>query len=339
MTNSAHLYGDEMPSFHATPTRNPYWDPVIAAPKLSIGAKVKTITTSSAPVISSSSPSSSSHCWDWLLFSPEYYSELHTPLLSHTYSQQQKLQEKDDNDDSNINVLASLPACLLALFCLTPKLVHTSDDENDNDQEISSLHIKNESLLSSLSNNNEKLSNISSNSLLSSDNKNRRNFNIHKQNSKEDRSSTPDTDDGYQSASDLSRSDYSQQSSKHDERQNSKDDINIIKHSLPAPLMPRRITYAAAAKPNTSSTNKTSSQMMFSKPKQIFNNTQSTVTNDMLNSKGQKSKFIAPRFERMHHAKQHTSSAISSNRTSVRSNNNNNNNTQRNHTVNSSRRR
>ncbi|CAF4966531.1 unnamed protein product, partial [Rotaria socialis] len=76
-------------------------------------------------------------------------------------------------------------------------------------------------LLSSLSNSiNEKRNNISSNRSLSSDNKSSSNLNINKQNLKNDRSSTPDTDDGYQSASDASRSDYSQQSSRRDEHHN-----------------------------------------------------------------------------------------------------------------------
>ncbi|CAF3005765.1 unnamed protein product [Rotaria sp. Silwood2] len=327
VTTSSNSYGDEMPSFHTTPTRNAYWNPVIAAP-----TKNMTIPTSSSSIISSSS-SSASTCWDWLLFSPEYYSDVYTPLTSYV----QKIEEEKDND-IDCNFLASLPTCLLALLYITPKLIHTSDDENDSDQEISSLHRNDESLLSSLSKNP-----ISSKLSLSSDNNNNNsNLNINNQNSKEDRSSTPDTDDGYQSASDASRSDYSQQSSIHDDHKNSKDDIIITKHSLPTPLMPRRITYAAAVKPITTLTNKiSSSPVLTNKSKQITNNTLSTTTttntNDILNTKGQKSKFIAPRFERMHHAKQYTSSSISSNRTQIRSNNNNNN--QRNYIVNSTRRR
>ncbi|CAM4756348.1 unnamed protein product [Rotaria magnacalcarata] len=348
VTASTNLYGDEMPSFHMTPTRNAYWDPIITAPtKLFVETKPMSISAQHSHVVSSSSPSSPSpsplsSCWDWVLFSPDYYSEFYTPLSSSTYHQQEKLEEEND-DDININFLASLPTCLLALLCLTPKLLNKSDDENDNDQEISSLRITDEPLLSSLSNNiNEKRNNISSNRSLSSANKNSSNLNINKQNLKDDRSSTPDTDDGYQSASDASRSDYSQQSSRRDQHHSSNHDITIIKHSLPTTLMPRRISYAAAVKPNTMSTSKiSSSQMMIIKPKQIFNNTQSTIANDILNKKGQKSKFIAPRFERMHSAKQYTSSSVSTNRTQIRSNNsnnNNNNNNQRNHIVNSIRR-
>ncbi|CAF1065199.1 unnamed protein product [Rotaria sp. Silwood1] len=326
VTTSNNSYGDEMPSFHPTPTRNAYWNPVIAAPP----TKNMTIMTSPSPIISSSS--SATTCWDWLLFSPEYYSEFYTPLTTCV----QKIEEDKDND-IDCNFQASLPTCLLELLYITPKLINTSDDENDSDQEISSLHRNDESLL--LKNT------ISSNLSLSSDNNNNSNLNINNQNSKENRSSTPDTDDGYQSASDVSRSDYSQQSSIHDDHKNSKDDITITKHSLPTPLMPRRITYAAAVKPIITIANKISSPpILTNKSKQISNNILSTTTgintNDMLNTKGQKSKFIAPRFERMHHAKQHTSSSISSNRTQIRSNNNNiNNNNQRNHIVNSTRRR
>jgi hypothetical protein len=81
------------------------------------------------------------------------------------------------------------------------------------------------------------------------------------------------------------------------------------------------------------------------KPKQTINNSSSKgiATNDISNSNGQqKMKFIAPRFERMHHAKQHASSSLtttSSNRTQLRTNNNNNNNNQRNYIINPTRRR
>jgi len=111
--------------------------------------------------------------------------------------------------------------------------------------------------------------------------------------------------------------------------------------------MPRRLSYAAAVKPIITSTNRISSlSTPINKPKQTITN---IPTNDMLNSNGQKLKFIAPRFERMHHAKQYSSSsssssslssAPSSNRTQIRSiNYNNNNHHQRNHIVNSTRRR
>jgi len=232
------------------------------------------------------------------------------------------------------NFLASLPTCLLALLYLTPKLIHTSDDENDNDQGIRSRHRTDE-----LKNN------ISSNLSLSSVNNNS-SSNIDDKKTQTNRSSTPDTDDGYQSASDASRSDYSQQLSvPSSDHHNSKDDITINEHSLPTPLMPRRISYAAAVKPMITSTNKISSlPTPIGKPKQIINNTLSSTigTNDILNSNGQKLKFIAPRFERMHHAKQYlpssstikNSSITSSNRTQIRSTNNN----QRNHIVNPARR-
>ncbi len=320
MINSNSSYGDEMSSYQTTPTRKAYWNPVIAAP-----AKNMTITTPSLPVIfpaSSSSSSSPPACWNWLLFSPQYYSEFYIP--SSTFVHQQKIDEKE-NDDIDLNFLASLPTFLLALLCLTPKLSHTSDDENDNDQGIHSLHRTDD--LSSVNNNS--------------------NSNIDDKKNQTNRSSTPDTDDGYQSASDASRSDYTQQSSVPSDHHNSKDDITINEHSLPTPLMPRRISYAAAVKPIITSTNKISSlPTTIGKPKQIINNTLLTTigTNDMLNSNGQKLKFTAPRFERMHHAKQYSSSSSSStiknsstnssNRTQIRSTNNN----QRNHFVNPTRR-
>jgi hypothetical protein len=319
-----------MSSYQIAPTRKTYCNPVIAAP-----TKNMTIITPSLSVVSSSSSSSSSSaCWDWLLFSPQYYSEFYTP--SSTFVHQQKIDEGEDGD-IDLNFLASLPTCLLALLYLTPKLIHTSDDENDSDQEISSLHRTNKPLLSS---------NLS----LSSVNNNNSNFNIDGQKTQTNRSSTPETDDGYQSASDASRSDYSQQSSIPSDHHNSKDDITINEHSLPTPLMPRRISYAAAVKPIITSTNKISSlPTPIGKAKQTINNTLTTTiaTNDMLNSNGQKLKFIAPRFERMHHAKQYSSSSSSSistiknssttlsNRTQIRSTNN----SQRNHTVNPVRRR
>jgi len=325
VTASNKPYGDEMSSYQTTsPPRKAYWNPVIIPP-----TKIMNIPTPPLPVASSPPPSTAAR-WDWLLFSPEYYSELYTPSSTFVHYHQQKTEEeKDGNHD--LNFLASLPRCLLALLCLTPKLIRTSDDENDSDQEIGSLHIPDEPLLS-INPTDKKTPNISSNLSLSSNNNN-----IDGQN----RSSTPDTDDGYQSASDASRSDYSQQSSIPYDH-----DITINEHSsLPTPLMPPRISYAAAVKPITKTTTTTVNKLsslptMIGKPKQIINNTLPTSTNDMLNTNGQKLKFIAPRFERMHHAKQYSSSSTTtiknplSNRTQIRSTNNN----QRNHVVNPTRR-
>ncbi len=339
MTTSASAYGDEMSSYQTIPTRKAYWNPVIVAP-----TKNMTINTPPLPVTPSSSSSSPSACWDWLLFSPQYYSEFYTPSSTFIHHHQQKIEDEND-DDKNFNFLASLPTCLLALLYLTPKLIRSSDDENDSHQEIKSLHRTDEPLLSSslsINNTDKKINNISSNLSLSSDNNNS-NLNIDGQKSTQNRSSTPDTDDGYQSASDASRSDYSQQSSIPYDHHNSKDDITMNEHSLPTPLMPRRISYAAAVKPITTSALPTP----ISKPKQIINNTllPTTGINDMLNSNGQKLKFTAPRFERMHHAKQYSSSSSSittknsstnsSSRVQIRSTNNN----QRNHIVNPTRRR
>jgi hypothetical protein len=167
VTPSNSSYGDEMSSYQTTPIRKTYCNPIIAAPN-----KNMTIITPSVPVISSSS-SSASACWDWLLFSPQYYSEFYTPSSTYVHHQQQKVNE-EENDDNDLNFLTSLPTCLLALLYLTPKLIRTSDDENDSDQEINSLHRTDEPLLSSISINkiDKKNNNISSNLSLSSNNNN-----------------------------------------------------------------------------------------------------------------------------------------------------------------------
>jgi hypothetical protein len=184
----------------------------------------------------------------------------------------------------------------------------------------------------------KKITHVSSNlSLSSADNT------VNGQKLQQNRSSTPDTDDGYQSASDASRSDYSQQSSLHYDHHNSKDD------------MPRRISYAAAVKPLVTSLNNTTnkiSPLTIPIIKTKNNSSSSLTTNEMLNNNGQKLKFIAPRFERMHHAKQYPSSMTTTttinkdssssstsltNRTQIRSNNNHHH--QRNHVINSTRRR
>ncbi|CAF1421452.1 unnamed protein product [Adineta ricciae] len=348
VTPSFNPYGDEMSSHQTattttTTTRKTYWNPVIVAPNRNMN-----MLTPSMSTVSSSSLSHTSSCWDWLLYSPQYYSEFYTP--SSTYTQQQKFDEEDDKEnDHDWSFLTSLPTCLLSLLCLTPQLIQTSDDENDSDQEMNIVHSIDESSLLLNHVDATRLNNISSNLLLSSINTTKPNVN---------RSPTPETDDGYQSANDASRSDYSQPSSVPYDHHSSKDDISINEHSLPKPLMPRRISYAAAAKPITttpSPTTKISSlSAAVSKPKQTINKilTGITTTNDISSTNGQKSKFIAPRFERMHHAKQHSSSSITtivkpsststaSNRTQTRSTNINNNNNyhQRNHMMNSTRRR
>ncbi|UJR31212.1 hypothetical protein I4U23_018716 [Adineta vaga] len=340
VTTSLNPYGDEMSSYQTTTsTRKAHWNPVIVAPTKNMNM----ITPSIPDVSSPPSLSPTSSCWDWLLFSPQYYSELYTP--SPTCIQHKKIDEENEDKNLDWNFLATLPTCLLALLYLTPTLIHTSDDENDSDQEMNSLHLTDESSLP-LNHIEMKLNNISSNLLTS----------LKTSNSNSNRSSTPDTDDGYQSANDASRSDYSQPSSVPYDHHNSKDDISINEHSLPTPLMPHRISYAAAVKPITTSiTTKVSSlPIEIGKSKQTINKTLSgiTATNDISNTNGQKLKFIAPRFERMHHAKQHssllsitttsvkTSSSTASNRTQTRSMTNNNNNYhQRNHMMNSTRRR
>lgn len=343
VTTSIGSYTDEMSSASLSyQTSNTHWNPVIAAP-----IKPSIVTNSihqkdlhTIKPSSSSSSSSSSACWDWLLYPPEIYSHLYIPSSSFIH---QQLQQDDDLD-----LLASLPTWLFALLYPSMKQIHSSNDENDHDQEISSLNNNNnnrdEPLLSM--NIDKKITHVSSNLPLSSENS---------LNGQQNRSTTPDTDDGYQSASDASRSDYSQQSSIHYDHHNSKDDIRI---NVPSSLMPKRISYAAAVKPVTVLTN---NNKISSSPTQINktknnNNSSSLTTNEMLNNNnnnnGQKSKFIAPRFERMHHAKQYSystttnkdsSSSSLTNRAPIRTNNNNHNHNhnhnQRNHIINSSRRR
>jgi hypothetical protein len=335
VTTSTGSYADEMSSSSSYQTSNTHWNPVIAAPtKTSI--VTNTIHQNDIPTIKPSS--SSSACWDWLLYPPEIYSHLYIP--SSSFIQQQ--QQEDDLD-----LLVNLPTWLLALLYPSMKQIHSTDDENDSDQEISSLnnHNHDEPLLSM--NIDKKITHVSSNLSLSSEN------NLNGSKTQENRSSTPDTDDGYQSASDASRSDYSQQSSSlHYDHHNSKDDITI---NVPSSLMPKRISYAAAVKPMAAAINNNNNNNKISpSPISIIKmkmNSSLLTTNDMLNNNGQKSKFIAPRFERMHHAKQYSSSTTTTihkdlssssstltNRTQIRSNNNNNHN-QRNHIINSSRRR
>jgi hypothetical protein len=319
------------------PYQNPntHWNPVIAAPtKPSI--ITNSINQNPIPTItSSSSSSSSSACWDWLLYPPEIYSHLYIP--SSSFIQQQK-------QDEDFDLLSSLPTWLVALLYPSMKHIYSTDDENDSDQEISSLNNNYDEPLLSM-NIDKKITHVSSNLSLSSDNT------VNGQKSQQNRSSTPDTDDGYQSASDASRSDYSQQSSLHYDHHNSKDDITM---NVPSSLMPRRISYAAAVKPMVTSLNTNPNKIS---PLTIpiiktKNNSSSLTTNEILNNNGQKLKFIAPRFERMHHAKQYPSSITTTttinkdssssstsltNRTQIRSNNNHHH--QRNHVINSTRRR
>ena len=136
MTTSTDSYSDEMSSSSSSiPYQNPntHWNPVIAAPiKASMSQNPLTTITSSSLPSSSSSSSSSSACWDWLLYPPEIYRHLYIP--SSSFIQQQQKQQDDDFD-----LLASLPTWLLALLYPSMKQIHIMDDENDSDQEISSL--------------------------------------------------------------------------------------------------------------------------------------------------------------------------------------------------------
>jgi hypothetical protein len=339
VTTSTGSYADEMSSSSLSyQTSNTHWNPVIAAPTKSSSVVTNSIHQNDIHTIKpSSSSSSSSACWDWLLYPPEIYSHLYIPSSSFVQQQQQ---------DDDLDLLASLPTWLLALLYPSMKQIHSRDDENDNDQEISSLNNNHDEPLLSM-NIDKKINHVSSNLSLSSE----KPLNIQKP--LQNRSSTPDTDDGYQSASDASRSDYSQQSSLHYDHHNSKDDITI---NVPSSLMPKRISYAAAVKPMITPINNNNNNKISPSSTPIIkmkNNSSLLTTNDMLNNNGQKSKFIAPRFERMHHAKQYSSSSTTTtttttnrdssssstsltNRTQIRSNNHHN---QRNHINNSSRRR
>ena len=265
VTTSVGLHADEMPSRQATP-------------------HPRSLSYKSANVTPTAIDTSPSACWDWLLFPPTSYPELYTCVY-------QPQSSRPDDDDSQL--YASLPTCLLALLYLTPNLSDASDDENESDQEISTLHPIDEPL--------SKTGNISSSSLLSSSAQTP---------TESKRSSTPDTDDGYQSASDASRSDYSQSSSGGGQRAGGSDPAHV--HEPPS-VVPR-ISYAAAVKPLvaplTTSINKSSSSITTttSKGKQTMNNSLSTSVNgasdNYTNNNSQKIKFIAPRFERIHHAKQ-----------------------------------
>ncbi|CAF0997856.1 unnamed protein product [Adineta ricciae] len=349
VTPSTGSYSDEMSSSSLPhQTSNTYWNPVIAAPTKT---SLVTTTINQSPTPSSSMLStSSSACWDWLLYSPEIYSHLYRPSSSFI---QQHIKDED------LDLSTCLPSWLLALLYPSMKQIYSADDENDNDQEISSLHNNNNTDESLLSMNIDKnITHVSSNVSLSSENT------LNQQKLTQNRSSTPDTDDGYQSASDASRSDYSQQSSLHYDHHNSKNNLNI--------LMPKRISYAAAAKPLTTSLSNNQTSPLATpiiKMKNNSSSSSSSITNDLASTSGQKLKFIAPRFERMHHAKQYSSSIVTTtttstkdlsssssssssslysstsftNRTTIRSNNNNNHHHYhhhpRNHIINAMRRR
>lgn len=200
--------------------------------------------------------------WDWLLFSPDYYSDCYTPSASSSVNSTTVIDEWTFS-----HLLTSLPTWLLTLLTLIPT---SSSDLNENEVEdlphSSSIEYASSLLSSSPSSIGEK-------------------------DTKSNRSSTPDTDDGYQSASDYSHSLSSQP---------------FVDSTL---IHPQRLSYAAATvKPqsNLSTTN--------SKGKQIINNSLSTISDGNENGSNNgnpKLKFIAPRFERMHHAKQSSSTSTS----------------------------
>ena len=259
-----------------SPTRNAPCNPIIAAPKR-LSTTTTTTTMTNPP---------SSTAWDWTLYSPDFHSYLYRPASSSAFIPP---LIKSSDDDDQLDLLASLPAWLLAL------LSHSSppmDNENETDQEIRSLHRQHQRY-----ERDEPCStmhHVSSHQSLSADP-------LHsQQTSKEQhRSSTPDTDDGYQSASDASRSDYSQQSSTNSQ-------------------VPTRISYAAAVKPLSVHSPFFPSNRKSSIPSPLL-----TMNGDSnTNLASQKLKFIAPRFERMHHAKQYSSTAVSSTTATTKSRSN-----------------
>ena len=247
-----------------SPARNAHCNPIIIAPK-------RLSTTTNPP---------SSTAWDWLLYSPDFHSYLYRPASSSAFIPPPM---KSSDDDDELDILASLPAWLLALLSHSSP---TMDDENEVDQEIRSLHRPHQQRYER-DEPGSTMPHVSSHQSLSFDP-------LHsQQTSKEQqRSSTPDTDDGYQSASDASRSDYSQQSSTTTNSQ-----------------VPTRISYAAAVKPLPVPSSFFPSNPKSSIPSPLLTMNESTTTTNLAS---QKLKFIAPRFERMHHAKQYSSSAASS---------------------------
>lgn len=258
---------------------NAHCNPIITAPK-----KLSTTTTTTNP----SSSSSSNTSWDWLLYSPDFDSHLYRPASSSSSFIQSMKSSHDESDE--LDLLASLPTWLLALLSHSNQPM---DDENEADQEIHSLHRhhhhhrfeRDEPCLT--------MQHVSSSRPLSTDP-------LHFQaTSKEQaRSSTPDTDDGYQSASDASRSDYSHQSP-------------IISQ------VPPKISYAAAVKPLPIHPSFFPSNRKSSTPSPLL-----TMNDSTMNAMSQKLKFIAPRFERMHHAKQYSSSASATALTTTKSRSN-----------------
>ena len=305
-----------MPSSTPSQVNNPHWNPTIAAPRRS-SPIVEPLTT-----IPRSSPSPSAACWDWFLYSPELDSHLHTPSSSFV----QSIKQHDDD----LDLLLCLPSWLLVLLSPSNQRIRSTDDENETDQEMTSLqhYYPDEPFLSLLH-----VDNGSSQSTLSSESASTDSFSSQLQEEK-NRSSTPDTDDGYQSASDASRSDYSQQTSLPYEPLMTRKDqtrVNGPAGSSSA-SMTHRISYAAAVKPVSSTpspTGKSNSLASGSgvKGKQTIPSSPSNDSSS--NANGQKLKFIAPRFERMHHAKQYLpsttmtskDSSLLTNRSQSRSNN------------------
>ena len=284
-------YVDDMPSspYQAS---NAHWNPVISAPARTTMIPAHAEEECSTPP---PRPHAASACWDWLLYSPEIYPYFYTPSSSLVCPPRQR--------DDDLDLLAArLPSWLLALLNPSLKFLHTTNDDNESDQEISSLPNRHDEPLLPNTLDQKFADTVSSDS---------------KSQTQQHRSSTPDTDDGYQSASDASRSDYSQPSSSVPYDHRVRKDETLVN-------VPKRISYAAAAKPMAPPrSNLLITTIMKAKTISLA----STVNDTMMVTNGQKLKFTAPRFERMHHAKQQppssststTTKDSSANRTSTRS--------------------
>ena len=302
---------------------NAHWNPVISAP-----ARTPMIPAHAEEECSTPPPPPPprahvvSACWDWLLYSPEIYPYFYTPSSSLVCSPP---RQRDDDLDL---LAARLPSWLLALLNPSLKFLHTTNDDNESDQEISSLPNHHDEPLLPNTLDQKFADNVSSDSKSQTQN----------------RSSTPDTDDGYQSASDASRSDYSQPSSsssvQYDHRARKGDTLVNA---------PKPISYAAAAKPMTPPTGNHKTNLLITTIMKAKTISLASNINDTTVTNGQKLKFTAPRFERMHHAKQQppppssstsmTTKDSSANRTGIRSTTATTNHAQRHQMSHSTRRR
>lgn len=310
MPNKTGSYVEDMSSYQAAmSTKNPMITndypnvPSIIAHQNQSSTKNEKFSRNSSSMLTSR--------WDWLIFNPSYHSEIDNPssIVVTSPILDENLNEREIFENY-------LPSFLVRSLSFRRTSVSNSDDENENDVEIRSLE----------------MSNVvrRNNSLNTADRPDETMI-------KSKRSSTPDTDDGYQSASDASRSDYSNPSS------SNVVDLTINQSEESSSSTTTRLTYAAAAKPtsvavlsNQTSRGQTSNNKGQKSSNFIENNEQFSANNNA------KLKFIAPRFERIHNAKQ-TENSNGSNKKSTNSmssnKNSNRNSNSRTHPSVSTRRR